>query len=209
MPHAESDLSRPLRLLGLAAFASAASMRWCDALLPVLSDEFSVTAGQSAQVVYAFAIAYGVMQLVYGPLGDRLGKYTVVSFAVLACTVGAMGSALAPGLGWLTLARVVNGAAAAGVIPLAMAWVGDNVPYERRQPVLARLMGSMVLGVIAGQWLSGVSSAVVGFSEGGYIGSSVVVVRNDTAFRERLQGTDRHRRGYIQMLDGSLTPAVR
>jgi len=53
MSHADPDsgLSGPLRLLGLAAFASAASMRWCDALLPVLSGEFSGTSGQSAQVV--------------------------------------------------------------------------------------------------------------------------------------------------------------
>src|SRR5690606_39574701 len=72
MPPADADLARSLRLLGLAAFASMASMRWCDALLPALADEFSTTAGQSAQVVYAFTIAYGVMQLIYGPLGDRL-----------------------------------------------------------------------------------------------------------------------------------------
>lgn len=189
MPHADSDLARPLRLLGLAAFASAASMRWCDALLPVLSNEFSVTAGQSAQVVYAFAIAYGVMQLVYGPLGDRLGKYTVVSFAVLACTVGAMGSALAPGLGWLTLARVVNGAAAAGVIPLAMAWVGDNVPYERRQPVLARLMGSMVLGVIAGQWLSGVFADTLGWRYG-FVGVALLFATTGVAMRVAVRAGD-------------------
>jgi len=189
MPHADSDLARPLRLLGLAAFASAASMRWCDALLPVLSDEFSVTAGQSAQVIYAFAIAYGVMQLVYGPLGDRLGKYTVVSFAVLACTVGAMGSALAPGLGWLTLARVVNGAAAAGVIPLAMAWVGDHVPYERRQPVLARLMGSMVLGVIAGQWLSGLFADTLGWRYG-FVGVALLFAATAVAMRVAARAGD-------------------
>ena len=128
MPCSQEDLTRRLRLLGLAAFASMASMRWCDALLPVLSSEFSTTAGQTGAVVYGFAIAYGLMQLVYGPLGDRLGKYTVVSYATLACTVGAVASALAPSLGWLTMARVLTGATAAGVIPLAMAWVGDQVP---------------------------------------------------------------------------------
>lgn len=162
----DAVLARPLRFLSLGVFASALSMRWCDALLPILSNEFEVTAGQSAQVVYAYAIAYGVMQLVYGPLGDRLGKYTVVSFALLACTVGSVGAALAPGLGWLTLARMLNGAAAAGVIPLAMAWIGDHVPFERRQPVLARLLGAIVLGSIAGQWLSGLFADTVGWRYG-------------------------------------------
>ncbi|HLS57629.1 MAG TPA: MFS transporter [Zeimonas sp.] len=182
MPPADADLARSLRLLGLAAFASMASMRWCDALLPALADEFSTTAGQSAQVVYAFTIAYGVMQLIYGPLGDRLGKYTVVSFAALACTAGAVASALAPSLGWLALARALSGAAAAGIIPLAMAWIGDNVPFERRQPVLAGLLGATVIGMIAGQWLAGVFADTVGWRYG-FVGVALLFATAGVAMR--------------------------
>ena len=182
MPCSQEDLTRRLRLLGLAAFASMASMRWCDALLPVLSSEFSATAGQTGAVVYGFAIAYGLMQLVYGPLGDRLGKYTVVSYATLACTVGAVASALAPSLGWLTMARVLTGATAAGVIPLAMAWVGDQVPWEQRQPVLARLLGASVAGMIAGQWLAGVFADVLGW-RAGFIAVAVLFASAGVAMR--------------------------
>lgn len=182
MPCSQEDLTRRLRLLGLAAFASMASMRWCDALLPVLSSEFSATAGQTGAVVYGFAIAYGVMQLVYGPLGDRLGKYTVVSFATLACTVGAVASALAPSLGWLTMARVLTGATAAGVIPLAMAWVGDQVPWEQRQPVLARLLGASVAGMIAGQWLAGVFADALGW-RAGFVAVAVLFASAGVAMR--------------------------
>ena len=57
-----------LRLIGLAAFASMASMRVCDPMLVTLSREFQVTTGDAAAVVAAFAVAYGVLQLVYGPL---------------------------------------------------------------------------------------------------------------------------------------------
>lgn len=166
MSSGEADLARPLRLLSLAAFASMASMRWCDALLPVLAEEFDHSPGETAPVVYAFAIAYGVMQLLYGPLGDRLGKYTVVRFAALASTFGALASALAPSLGWLTLARVASGATAAAVIPLAMAWIGDHVPLDQRQAVLARLLGATVAGMIAGQWLAGVFADTVGWRSG-------------------------------------------
>jgi MFS transporter, YNFM family, putative membrane transport protein len=160
------DLTRRLRLLGLASFASMASMRWCDALLPVLSAEFASTAGQTSAVVYGFALAYGVMQLVYGPIGDRLGKDRVVSLAALACTVGALASALAPSLGWLIAARVLTGATAAGVIPLTMAWIGDQVPWDQRQPVLARYLGATMGGMIAGQWLSGVFADALGWRAG-------------------------------------------
>lgn len=152
--------------MGLAAFAAMASMRWCDAMLPALSTEFAVTPGQAAQVVAAFALSYGVMQLVYGPLGDRLGKQRLVSLAALACTLGSVASALAPSLGWLTLARALSGATAAGVVPMTMAWIGDRVPYEHRQAVLARLLGATVTGMIAGQWLGGVFADTVGWRFG-------------------------------------------
>ena len=37
-----------------------------------------------------------------------------------------------------------------------MAYVGDVVPYERRQPVLARFLAGQMCGMIAGQVAGGV-----------------------------------------------------
>eukprot|EP01036_Dinobryon_divergens_P018665 gene18665-25447_t len=34
------------------------------------------------------------------------------------------------------IARSIAGATAASIIPLSMAWIGDVVPYEDRQPIL-------------------------------------------------------------------------
>ena len=155
-----------LRLLSLACFASMAAMRWCDALVPVLAQEFACSPGESARVVYAFAMAYGVMQLFYGPWGDRFGKFRVVGYATIACAIAALASSMAPNLAWLTLARAVNGAAAAGIIPLTMAWVGDNVPWEERQNALARLLSSTVIGMIAGQWLAALFADTLGWRYG-------------------------------------------
>ena len=155
-----------LRLLSLACFASMAAMRWCDALVPVLAKEFGRSPGESARVVYAFAMAYGVTQLFYGPWGDRFGKFRVVGYATIACAIAALASSIAPNLDWLTLARAANGAAAAGIIPLTMAWVGDNVPWEERQNALARLLSSTVIGMIAGQWLAALFADTVGWRYG-------------------------------------------
>ncbi|WP_323029181.1 hypothetical protein [Castellaniella defragrans] len=38
-----------------------------------------------------------------------------------------------PTLDWLVAARIVSGAFAAGIYPMAMAWVGDNVAYDQRR----------------------------------------------------------------------------
>ena len=152
-----------LRLMGLAAFSSMASMRVCDPMLIALSHEFHATTGDASAVIAAFAVAYGVLQLVYGPLGDRLGKVQVIMGATAACALFSAVTALAPSLAVLVVSRAAMGAAAAGIIPLSMAWIGDQVPYAQRQETLARLMGATVTGMMAGQWFGGFATENFGW----------------------------------------------
>jgi predicted MFS family arabinose efflux permease len=141
--------------LATAAFASALSLRVNDALLPKLASVFAVSVGSASQVIGLFAIAYGVAQLFFGPVGDRFGKYRVIGWAAVACTATALFCAAAPDFAALRIARACAGATAAAMIPLSMAWIGDVVPYERRQPVLARFLIGQILGLCAGVWLGG------------------------------------------------------
>jgi predicted MFS family arabinose efflux permease len=140
-----------VNLLSLAAFFSGAALRICDGLLPRLAADFRITPGTAGQVVLTFAIAYGVSQLVFGPLGDRWGKARVVCCALFGCAAASLACAFAGGFDMLLRLRVLWGIAAGGVIPLAIAWIGDAVPYERRQATLARLLLGTLSGMSAGQ----------------------------------------------------------
>lgn len=152
-----------LRVMGLAGFASMASMRLCDPMLVVLGQEFQVTTGEASRVVSAFAVAYGVLQLFYGPLGDRFGKLRVIFLAVLACAVFSAITSMASDLTLLVVMRGFMGAAAAGIIPLSMAWIGDQVAYDRRQETLAKLMGYTVSGMMVGLWFGGFAAENLGW----------------------------------------------
>lgn len=154
---------RAIRLLALAAFASAASARLCDPLLPELGQAFATAPTATAHVVSGFAVAYGVLQAFFGPLGDRWGKYRLIALCTLASTFGALAGAAAGSLGQLVAARVLTGATAAGIIPLAMAWIGDTVPYEERQPTLARFLAGQILGVIGGLLIGGLFADTLGW----------------------------------------------
>lgn len=160
---AAATWSDKLWLVAGCAFTSMASMRICDAMLPAIATEFVVTPGQAAQAISAFALAYGVLQLFYGPLGDRYGKVRVIALATLACTLGNGVAAGAQSLEGLVAGRVLSGATAAGIVPLTMAWIGDSVAYEERQAVLAQLLGATVFGMIAGQWLGGLLADTLGW----------------------------------------------
>ena len=142
-------------LLAIASFFSGAALRICDGLLPRLAADFGVTPGTAGRVVLTFAVAYGISQLLFGPLGDRYGKARVMCGALVACALGSLACALAPGFDALVRLRVLWGIAAAGVIPLAIAWIGDSVPYEQRQATLARLLMGTLSGMMAGQLAGG------------------------------------------------------
>ena len=130
-------------------------MRVTDALLPRLASEFQVGIGHAAAVVTGFAVAYGVMQVLFGPLGDRFGKLRVISICGFAAAVATLACLVAPGFGGLLVARIFAGAFCGSIIPLAIAWIGDVVPYRDRQPILARFILGQILGIAGGAALGG------------------------------------------------------
>jgi predicted MFS family arabinose efflux permease len=170
----EHGLNRRLVLaLYICCFGSLASMRICDAMLPALAGTFSVTAQKASQSISAFAMAYGIVQLFFGPAGDRFGKIRVIAFATVFCVLGNTAALFAQSFDQLVAARLLSGAAAAGIVPLTMAWIGDTIAYERRQAVLAKLLGATIFGMIAGQWAGGAVSAYFGW-RGAFLLTAVV-----------------------------------
>ena len=150
--------TRAIVALSFGACGSAAALRVCDPLLPRLTVEYGVGLGTAAETVTAFAIAYGVLQLAYGPIGDRYGKYRVVTLACAASALTSLACALAPTFGALVVARLFAGATAGALIPLSLAWIGDTVAYERRQPVLARFLLGQMFGIAFGQLIGGLGA---------------------------------------------------
>ena len=154
---------RTILLLSFATFSSMAAQRICDAMLPELSRVFSVSLAQAAQVVSVFAMVYGLAQLFYGPLGDRLGKFRIVTFATLGCSVGSIVAVFANSLELLVLARVLVALGAAAIIPLSLAWIGDAVTYGQLQETLARVGLGTTLGIVGGQLVGGLLTDTLGW----------------------------------------------
>jgi predicted MFS family arabinose efflux permease len=142
----EADLGpaqrRLLLALGAAVFMVNLDARVVAPLLPTLAAELHVTLAQAAWLVSGYMLPYGLCQLMFGPLADRYGKVTVCSHAMAAFSVGTACTALWPSFEAIVLLRVLTGAAAAGLIPLTLAYIGDTVPYSRRQAAIGTLMAT-------------------------------------------------------------------
>ncbi len=147
----------------LCSLASATTLRAIDPLLPPLAAEFGTLPGAVAILITVYTVAYGGVQFVSGRIGDRFGKPRVIAAATLGAAAATAACALAPGLDSLLALRAVAGAFAGGIIPLAIAYVGDTVAYENRQQALARLVSTQILGTIAGQVGSGLVGELVGW----------------------------------------------
>jgi len=176
--------TRAVVVLSLAAFSSSASQRSGDPLLPLLAQAFGTTAGAASAVLTAFAVAYGSVQLVIGPFGDRVGKYRMVFWLAAVSAATSLACAFAPVLPLLVAARFANGATIGAIVPLAIAWIGDTIPYERRQAVLARFLIGTLLGGALATAASGALGERFGWQAIFYVLAVLYVVTAALLYRE-------------------------
>lgn len=150
-----------LPLMTLLIFVVMMDGRVMTAMLPEIAHDLgsSVSAAGFALTTYLFA--YGVFQLAYGPIADRVGAMRVMAVASIVFVVALAACAVAPTLGSLTALRLLTGAVAAAFFPLALVTVGNLVAYESRQAAIATLLAAVALGQVLGAAVGGVVTAAV------------------------------------------------
>jgi predicted MFS family arabinose efflux permease len=184
---------RTIVFLSAASFASAASVRICDPILPEIAKSFDTSIGGASAVITAFGGMYAAAQLLFGFVGERYGKLETIAVMTLMSVVSAALCGLAPSLPLLIAARLFAGFTAASIIPLSMAWIGDEVPYERRQPVLARFLFGQILGLTAGQAISGIAAEHFGWRSIFYVLAACFLVSGLALARELLHRDEFYR----------------
>lgn len=153
----------PIGLLATAAFLSSAGARIVDPLLHVIATDFGTTVSGVSVVVAGFTLPYGLAQILLGPLGDRLGKLRVMLGALVGYALFSAACATASSLPMLVVLRAAAGATSAGLIPVAMAYIGDMVPYEQRQVTLSRFLTGTVLAQALAGPVGGVFGSYLGW----------------------------------------------
>ncbi|MDQ2102555.1 MFS transporter [Azospirillum isscasi] len=156
-------MRRLILMLGLAGFASAFSLRTTDPMLTVIASDLGIGVAEAALLSSAYTLPYAAMQLVLGPVGDAIGKTRLVRLSLVILTIGVALSAVAPGYTGVLAARMLAGAFAGGIIPAAMALIGDRVVYTERQFAISRFLLAVILGQMSGSAVAGALSEVAGW----------------------------------------------
>lgn len=96
--------------------------------------------------VTGYLFLYGAMQAFYGIVSDRVGRVRVMRAALVGVGVSGVVSAAAPSVAVLVASRAVSGAFAAALLPSTLVYIGDRVPFERRQRMIANVLAMGGLG---------------------------------------------------------------
>lgn len=115
--------------------------------LPVITVGFGAAMSQAQLTLTALLLAFGVSQLVWGPVSDRFGRQPVLLVGLSAYALAAVGSTLAPSMTALIIWRAVQGAAMGAAVMCARAIVRDL--YNPTQGARVMSKGLSGLGVIA------------------------------------------------------------
>ncbi|MHA5052680.1 MFS transporter [Streptomyces sp. SD15] len=143
-------MSFALFLAGVATFALLYSTQ---ALLPLVSSDFGVTASEASWTVSAATGALALFVLPMSALSERFGRRTVMT-ASLAVAVGVgILVPFAPSIGALVALRAIQGAALAGLPASATAYLAEEV----RPKALITAIGLFV----AGNSVGGMSGRVI------------------------------------------------
>ncbi|MFE2260238.1 MFS transporter [Streptomyces griseosporeus] len=190
-------MSLALFLAGVATFALLYSTQ---ALLPLISADLGVAAGEASWTVAAATGGLALFVLPMSALSERFGRRTVMTASLAVAVAVGLLVPFAPSLGALVALRAVQGAALAGLPASATAYLAEEVTPRALVTAIGLFVagnsvggmsGRVITGWVAQEWGWRAAVAVVG----------LVAVGCAVAFRVLLPAP-RHFRA------GSLRPRV-
>lgn len=147
----------------MTGFLAMTCTRLMDPLLAAVAADFRMSVPAVSVVIAAYTLPYALNQLLLGPLADRFGKLHVMLAAISLFALFTGLCATATSLPMLMLLRAFSGAASAGLIPVAISYIGDAVSYETRQVTLSRYLTGSVTGLTLAGPIGGIISEFLGW----------------------------------------------
>ncbi|MFD5570187.1 MFS transporter [Streptomyces cadmiisoli] len=145
-------MSLALFLAGVATFALLYSTQ---ALLPLISGDFGVTASEASWTVAASTGGLALFVLPMSALSERYGRRTVMTASLALAVAIALLIPFAPSLGSLVALRAVQGAALAGLPASATAYLAEEVRPRALITAIGLFVAGNSIGGMSGRVLTG------------------------------------------------------
>lgn len=142
-------------LFGLLLFLANGDNYAAAPLIVNIAEDLHFTINAAATSVTAYMLAFGLFTILFGPLSDRYGKVFIIQFSTLGTALFSILGALAYDLPSLIFFRSINGAFAAGLLPVTFAYLGQAVDDIDRPKVFTKIMSYGFLGTATATLIGG------------------------------------------------------
>lgn len=139
-------LNQMVFLLGFMVFWVNGDNYAAAPLLIDIARDLHLQISEAAISVTAYMLCFGLFTIIFGPLGDRYGKTKIINIAAFGTAIFSCSGATAFNLTSLSIYRAINGAFAAGILPVTFALIGESFDDSSRQNAIGKVMGLMMLG---------------------------------------------------------------
>lgn len=145
----------------LVTFMSTLDGSIVNVALPNMSDKLNVSMAAIEWVVTSFLITIAATILIFGRLGDIIGKIKVFKFGVIVFTLGSFLCGFTDSLSILVMARVIQAIGAAATMATNQGIITQIFPANERGRALGVLGTFVALGAMTGPPLGGMIVSIV------------------------------------------------
>lgn len=166
LPHsvpAARAVAWPLASLALSLLLASLGTSSANVGLPTLARVFDAPFSLVQWIVLAYLLAITLCVVGAGRLGDLIGRRRLLLAGIAVFTAASALCGLASSLWLLLAARALQGAGAAVMMALTMAFVGDLLPRERTGSAMGLLGTMSAVGTALGPTLGGALIAALGW----------------------------------------------
>jgi len=155
-------------ILALCVFSSMLGVGIIAPLLPLYADSMGATGIWLGIIFAGFSISRAIVLPFIGRLSDRSGRKLFICTGLFIYAVISLGYIWADTISQLTLVRLVHGAAAGMIIPVAQAYVGDISPEGEEGKWMGFFQTAFLAGFGFGPLMGGVLTEHFGMSTAFY-----------------------------------------
>ncbi|HEY6296604.1 MAG TPA: MFS transporter [Streptosporangiaceae bacterium] len=158
-PAGASDSRRVAAVVGvlaLAVFMSSLDLFIVNLAFPYISRQYPATSLSSLSwVLNSYTIVFAAVLVPAGRWADRIGRRKLFAGGLAGFTLGSVLCGLAPGVGALIAARVVQAAGAGAMVPASLSLLLAAVPAQARAKALGTWSALGALGAALGPVIGG------------------------------------------------------
>ena len=155
-PHVHARRWKTLGVLSLSLVIIGLDNTILNVALPTLQEEFHASASTLQWMVDSYLLVFAGLLLVFGTLGDRLGRKLALQSGIAIFGIASLGALIADTAGQVIVIRSLMGIGAALIMPATLSIIANVFPAEERGKAIGIWAALAAIGIGLGPLAGGV-----------------------------------------------------